>query len=57
MATKNSYSNARVLQFYAEELGGNDFVSFNIFLTKKKPLLKPCEMSAKKVIDFILQFR
>lgn len=45
-------------KFYAEELGGNDHVSFNLYLLDgKAPLLKPCEMPAEKVIDFVLSFQ
>lgn len=44
-------------KLYAEELGGNDHVSFNLYLLDgKEPLLKPCEMPAAKVIDFVLSF-
>ena len=39
----------------AEELGGKDYISFNIYrLTGGETLLKPCEMPAKKVMDFVL---
>lgn len=44
-------------KLYAEELGGNDRVSFNLyFLDAGRPLLKPCEMPARKVIDFVLGY-
>lgn len=39
----------------AEELGGNDYVSFNLYrLGSGEVLLKPCEMPAEKVIEFVL---
>lgn len=44
----------RLFKIYAEELGGNDIVSGNYYPTIKKGLLKPCEMSDQKVIDFVL---
>ena len=44
----------RLLKLYAEELGGNDIISGNYYPTIKRGLLKPCEMSEKKVIDFVL---
>lgn len=44
----------KLLKVYAEELGGNDIVSGNYYPTMKGGMLKPCEMSDKKVIDFIL---
>jgi len=38
---------------YAEELGGTDVVSANLYLTASGPLLKPCEMSAEVVLEFL----
>lgn len=40
----------------AEELGGNDYISFNLYrLAGGEVLLKPCEMPSEKVIDFVLR--
>jgi len=44
----------RLFKIYAEELGGNDIISGNYYPTIKEGLLKPCEMSDKKVIDFVI---
>ena len=42
---------------YAEELGGNDIISFNLYkFSAAPPLLKPCEMSPQKVFDFVSGF-
>ncbi|MCH4549457.1 hypothetical protein MK632_27515 [Rhizobium changzhiense] len=42
---------------YGEELGGTDIVSFNLYrLAGSGSILKPCEMSSAKVIEFILGF-
>jgi len=39
------------------ELGGTDIVSFNLYrLAGSGPMLKPCEMSSAKVIEFVLGF-
>jgi len=39
----------------AEELGGKDYVSFNLYrLAGGEVLLKPCEMPAEKVIAFVM---
>ena len=38
----------------AEELGGRDYISFNLYRLVSGPRLKPCEMPNEKVIDFIL---
>ena len=49
---------ARRRKLFAKELGGTDHVSFNLYhLNGKPPLLKPCEMPAAKVIDFVLSFK
>jgi len=42
-------------KLYAEELGGTNHISFNLYLIKgKPPLLKPCEMPKEKVQDFVM---
>jgi hypothetical protein len=52
---KETLLNGKLLKVYAEELGGNDIVSGNYYPSIKKGTLKPCEMSDKKVIDFVLK--
>ena len=54
LVKKESVSSNKILKIYAKELKGNDIVSGNYFLTIKDGLLKPCEMSDAKVIDFVL---
>ena len=51
---KETLLEGKLLKVYAEELGGNDIVSGNYYPTMKQGMLKPCEMSDKKVIDFVL---
>ena len=51
---KERLLNGKLLKIYAEELGGNDVVSGNYYPTMKGGMLKPCEMSDQKVIDFVL---
>ena len=42
---------------YGEELGGKDIVSFNLYrLAEPGSILKPCEMSSDKVIEFVIGF-
>jgi len=50
---KQTLLKGRLIKLYAEELGGRDVVSLNYYETAATPLLKPCEMSAEKVIAFI----
>ena len=39
----------------AHELGGRDYISLNLYLTQRgRVLLRPCEMTAQKVTDFVL---
>ncbi|MBB4659500.1 hypothetical protein [Parvularcula dongshanensis] len=41
---------------YAEELGGSDRISFNLYDLRSGPKLKPCEMPAEKVVRFVLDY-
>lgn len=54
---KETLLDGKLLKIYAEELGGNDIVSGNYYPTLKEGMLKPCEMSDQKVIDFVLYAR
>lgn len=38
----------------AEELGGKDYISLNLYRLSSGALLKPCEMSDAKVVEFVL---
>jgi hypothetical protein len=41
-------------KLYAEELGGTDFVSLNLYMPDHgDPALRPCEMPVEKVMDFV----
>ena len=51
---KETLLNAKLFKVYAEELGNTDVVSGNYYPSINNGLLKPCEMSDKKVIDFVL---
>ena len=53
--TKLQMSNGRSQKLEAEELGGSDYISFNLYrLADGTALLKPCEMPQAKVVDFVL---
>ncbi len=57
-ATVRRSADARRLSLFAEERGGTDIVSFNLYLLDGgECLLKPCEMSSEKVIDFVVAFK
>lgn len=52
---KQTRLDGKLIKLYAQELGGNDFISLNYYPTIKDGLLKPCEMPKAKVIEFVLQ--
>ncbi|MEM6645086.1 MAG: peptide methionine sulfoxide reductase [Bacteroidota bacterium] len=50
---KTVFNGGRSFKLYAEELGGTDFVSLNLYRTTKGEHLKPCEMPEAKVLHFV----
>jgi len=53
----SEYNKGKSLKLYAKELGGNDFISLNYYITGDAELLKPCEMPEEKVIDFLNNYK
>lgn len=52
---KSAYSSGRSQKLEAEELGGTDYISLNLYrLADGTALLKPCEMPEDKVVAFVL---
>lgn len=51
--SKTSFAEGKSQKLVAEELGGTDYISLNLYRPAKGPLLKPCEMPAEKVIAFV----
>jgi len=51
---KETLLEGRLLKIYAENLSRRDIVSGNYYPTIKGGMLKPCEMSDQKVINFVL---
>ncbi len=51
---KETLLKGKLIKIYAEELGSTDVISGNYYSSIKNGILKPCEMSDKKVIDFVL---
>jgi len=41
----------------AEERGGGDYISLNLYRTASGALLRPCEMPEAKVVAFVLALR
>lgn len=52
---KETLLEGKLIKLYAEDLSSSDIVSGNYYSTMKNGLLKPCEISDEKVIDFVLQ--
>jgi hypothetical protein len=49
-------NNGQVEKLFGENLRGEDHISFNLYrLASGQTLLKPCEMPAEKVQDFVVQ--
>ncbi len=51
--TKTVRAGGRAVSVYAEELGGTDVVSTNVYLPDAGPELRPCEMPAATVLAFL----
>ena len=51
--TLQEFNGGNSMKLYAQELGGNDFISLNYYITGTSESLRPCEMPVQKVIDFI----
>ncbi|WP_209402221.1 peptide methionine sulfoxide reductase [Pseudozobellia sp. WGM2] len=51
--SRSDFNNGRSVKLFAEELGDNDFISLNYYITDQADCLKPCEMPKQKVIDFL----
>jgi len=54
LLTKYTLLEGKLIKIYAEALGKIDIVSANYYPSMKGGMLKPCEMSDEKVIDFVL---
>ena len=55
--TAHTYAGGRSRKVLARQLGGRDFISFNCYRTSTGTRLKPCEMPAERVLEFIEQWQ
>lgn len=55
--TRTDFNIGKSIKIYAEELGGNNFISLNYYITNTGETLKPCEMPEIKVIDFLNNYK
>jgi hypothetical protein len=51
--SRTDFNSGKSIKVYAKELGGNDFISMNYYITSTSESLRPCEMPKKKVIHFM----
>ncbi|MFS4455834.1 peptide methionine sulfoxide reductase [Maribacter sp. 2304DJ31-5] len=51
--TRTDFNHGKSFKLFAKELGGNDFISLNYYMTQSGDRLKPCEMPEQKVIHFL----
>ena len=54
--TRSEAAQGRAVTLYAEELGGRDVISANLYLTSSGPQLRACEMPDAKVVAFLTGF-
>ncbi|SDS12159.1 hypothetical protein SAMN04488543_1118 [Friedmanniella luteola] len=54
---RTSRADGRSVALYAEELGGLDVVSTNVYRTVAGDVLRPCEMPAATVLAFLAGWR
>ena len=57
IVTRQDFSAGRSQKLVAEELGGTDYISLNLYRLKSSARLKPCEMPEDKVVTFVLNLR
>lgn len=55
--TRADFNEGKSIKLYAEELGGNDIISLNYYITSGSENLKPCEMPKEKVIHFLINYK
>ena len=56
LSTRSTFSAGRATKLVAEELGGRDYISLNLYDLTAGPQLYPCEMPAAKVIAFLRSY-
>lgn len=53
VVSKSVFNAGKSWKLVAEELGGTDYISLNLYDLASGPRLYPCEMPAEKVIAFV----
>ncbi len=55
--TKTEHNNGRSVKVFAESLSDENFISLNAYFASSGVILRPCEMSEDKVIEFLANVR
>lgn len=51
--SRSDHADGRSLSIVAEELGGSDLISTNVYRTARGDVLRPCEMPTETVLAFL----
>jgi len=57
IVTRLDLAGGAAQKLIAEELGGGDYISLNLYRLASGARLKPCEMPGEKVVAFVLDLR
>ena len=57
VVTRQDFTGGSSQKLVAEELGGADYISLNLYRLSSGSRLKPCEMPEEKVVEFVLSLR
>ncbi|WP_306112697.1 MULTISPECIES: hypothetical protein [unclassified Roseovarius] len=57
IVTRQDFSDGNSQKLVAEELGGADYISLNLYRLTSGSRLKPCEMPEEKVVEFVLSLK
>lgn len=53
IVTKTTSNGGQIIKFFAEEAGGRDYVSLNVYKTGERIHIKPCEQPISKSQIFL----
>lgn len=51
--TRTTHAEGKVISLNAERLGDTEQLSANVWITSEGPILRPCEVPAEKVLQFL----
>lgn len=58
VVTRQVMAGGKAHKLVAHQMGGKDYISLNLYQTRSSGLLlRPCEMPARKVTEFVIALR